>query len=366
MKKPEKKEGYDFENYVETHLNFENYVEIIMAKHLKCIYLQKKQEKPENDDIIQFKDYHLILKYNYNAQQLKLFSKHYKLKISGNKGQLIERLYRHLYLSFHSLQIQKLGRSYLQRKYNISHGPAFIKRDKCTNISDFFTMDQMNEIPFHQFFSYRDDDGFIYGFDIVSLHNLINKCNGIIQNPYNRRPISQKVIAQFKQLFKLSKILNIPISTEIKDIELDVSFEKTVELRALSLFQYINSLGNYANSSWFMNLDRNKLIRFLRELIDIWNYRAQLSMEVKRLICPPLGDPFQRIMSFVQIQNLDNINDVKKHILSILEKIVNSGVDESYKSLGSYYVLGALTLVNVEAAEALPWLYQSVVHIAQV
>jgi hypothetical protein len=247
----------------------------------------------------------------------------------------------------------------------MSHGPAFINRNKCTNTSDFFTMDQMNEIPFHQFFSYEDDDGFIYGFDLVSLHNLISKCNGIIQNPYNRRPISQTVIEQFKRLFKLSKILNISISTEIKDIE-DVTVEKSVELRALSLFQYINSLGNYANSSWFMDLDQNKLIRFLRELIDIWNYRAQLSIEVKRLICPPLGDPFQRIISFIQIQNLDNINEVRKNILSILEKIVNSGVDESYQSLGSYYVLGAITLVNVEAAHALPWLYQSVVHNIQI
>ena len=33
------------------------------------------------------------------------------------------------------------------------------------------------------------------------------------------------------------------------------------------------------------------------------------------------------------------------------------------RSLGAYYVLAGLTLVNNEAAEAMPWLYHSVVHI---
>jgi hypothetical protein len=43
-----------------------------------------------------------------------------------------------------------------------------------------------------------------------------------------------------------------------------------------------------------------------------------------------------------------------------LEKIVNTGVDRDSKSLGAYYVLSALTLVNTEAATSLPWLFQSV------
>ena len=47
-------------------------------------------------------------------------------------------------------------------------------------------------------------------------------------------------------------------------------------------------------------------------------------------------------------------------ILEILETLVNSGVDRDSKSLGAYYVLGALTLVNESAATSLPWLFQSV------
>ena len=43
-----------------------------------------------------------------------------------------------------------------------------------------------------------------------------------------------------------------------------------------------------------------------------------------------------------------------------MEKFVNSGTDNDSKSLGAYYILGALTLVNTDAANALPWLFQSV------
>jgi hypothetical protein len=54
--------------------------------------------------------------------------------------------------------------------------------------------------------------------------------------------------------------------------------------------------------------------------------------------------------------------NVKKIVLEVLEKLVNSGVDNDSRTLGAYYVLSALTLVNEEAATSLPWLFQSVSH----
>ena len=67
----------------------DEYIEHIMEKQLKNLFFNKKTEKPENEDIPLFKDYNLIIKYNYNANQLKTFAKYYKLKITGNKNQLI-------------------------------------------------------------------------------------------------------------------------------------------------------------------------------------------------------------------------------------------------------------------------------------
>jgi hypothetical protein len=45
-----------------------------------------------------------------------------------------------------------------------------------------------------------------------------------------------------------------------------------------------------------------------------------------------------------------------------MEELITKGINNDSKSLGSYYILSALTLVNQSAAEALPWLFDSVVY----
>jgi hypothetical protein len=333
------------------------------------IYTSKKLEKLEKlekndndlDHVPKYNEYNLLLKINYNVQQLKLFAKTYKLKITGNKQQLVSRIYSHLYLSNQLIKIQKLIRGCLTRKYNNIHGPAFKNRLLCTNTFDFLSMDKLTSIQNEQFFSFKDKDGFIYGFDILSLYNLIYKCNGIVKNPFNQQPLTSTVIENLKTLLRLSKILKINISTEILDVTKVVSNKKSVELRTLTLFQNIDALGNYSNPQWFLILNKNKLIKFLRELIDIFHFRANLAIEIKRAICPPTGNPFT-MANFHILQNLENLDDIRKIILEILEKMVNTGIDKDYKCLGAYYILGAITLVNNEAATSLPWLYESSYH----
>jgi hypothetical protein len=341
----------------------DEYITSLMEKHSKRLIYQKRLERIENEIVPYFHEYNFILKYNYNLNQLKSFVKHYKLKITGNKSQLIQRLFYHLYFSFFACKIQSKIRGFIIKKYMKSHGPASINRNLCVNTDDFLTVDNLNDIPFKQFFSYKDDDGFIYGFDIMSLYNLIYKCNGIIKNPYNRRPITNKIIEDLKSLLRLSKILHLDISTEINNDNSEITQEKSLELRILSLFQEIDSLGNFSNPTWFTNLNRNQLIKFVRELKDIWTFRAQLSPHVKILICPPLGDPFPRNDFITNLHNSNNIENMQKSIMDIMEKFINNSSDRDNKSLGAYYILGALTLVNEETASALPWLYQSFCYI---
>ena len=128
------------------------------------------------------------------------------------------------------------------------------------------------------------------------------------------------------------------------------------------MFQNIDALGNYSNAEWFLSLNRNLLIKFVRELVDIWSYRAPLTIETKRAICPPNGNPFSRMPNYHILQTLENLDDVRKIILVIMEKFVVTGIDKDNKCLGAYYILGALTLVNTDAALALPWLYQAVCY----
>lgn len=339
----------------------EEYLNKIVARCEATMPIVKKTKKVSDDKISipTIKTYNELVYNNYSVSQFKVFAKHYKLKITGNKKQLLIRLYSFLYLSSYIIKIQKIFRRKLVQKYKDIHGPASFNRKMCTNSNDFISMEPIEEINFHQFISYKDTDGIIYGFDINSLHNLFLKSENEIKNPYNRNIIPESVFKNIRNLIRLGKILNININLNFEDDTKNVSNEKAIELRTIALFQAIDALGNYSNAHWFLNLNRNQLIKLLRELIDIWNYRAQLSNQIKRDICPPNGDPF-RNLSIQYIVTEENLWNVKKVVLEVLEKFVNSGIDKDSKALGAYYVLGGLTLVNSEAATSLPWLFQSV------
>ena len=80
---------------------------------------------------------------------------------------------------------------------------------------------------------------------------------------------------------------------------------------------------------------------------------------MKRTICPPHGNPFIDI----SLNNLYPLNEMqmKKKIISILNKVININTDNSNQYLAACYVLQALTLVSPDAALNLPWLYQTVI-----
>jgi hypothetical protein len=337
----------------------EKYLFIITNKCESQIPICKRKKIKIDDETITIPtilSYNELYLNNYNVTQLKTFAKYYKLKISGNKKELLTRIYTYLYLSSHIIKIQKVFRMFLVNKYKKLHGPAALNRKLCTNANDFITLEPIEEINFHQFFSYKDNDNFIYGFDINSLHNSFLKSEP--KNPYNRNLISHEVLKNIKNLIRISKLLKINVNLIFEDDTKNLSNEKTIELRALTVFQNIDSLGNYSNADWFLSLNRLQTIKFMRDLMDIWNYRAQLEFQIKRNICPPIGDPF-RNFNFNYIHTEMNLWNIKKTVLEVIEKLVNSGIDRDSKSLGAYYVLGSLTLVNENAASSLPWLFQS-------
>jgi hypothetical protein len=339
---------------------YEEYMNSLQEKCEKTIPIIKKNKKITSETIVipSIELYDDIFNFNYNAQQLKIFAKYYKIKTTGNKQQLFLRIYTFLKLSFLIIKIQKLFRGHIQRKYNKLHGPAFIKRKLCTNDNDFLTGDEVEIIPSSQFISFKDNDNFIYGFDAISLYNLIFKSGTITKNPYNRCEIPDDVINNLKSFIRISRILKIPLEIELKDDTDELSDEKVLELRTLSLFQNIDALGNYSSPNWFLSLNRIQTKRMMRELVDIWNYRAQITAETKCAICPPNGNLTNQI-TLHYIFNETNIHKMRKYIIEIFERLVNSGIDQDSKSLGAYYVLGALTLVNETAASSLPWLFQS-------
>lgn len=301
-------------------------------------------------------EYKFLLYYSYSVDHLKSICLFYKLKTSGNKCLIVNRIYNFLNLTNNIIKIQKVWKGFLQRTFDKYHGPTLKKRNLCVNATDFFTLDNLTDIPANQFFSFKDNENFIFGFDILSIYNLFIKNRLKTENPYNKKILGQEIFNNIKSFIHLSKLLKL--NTEIVIKEPDESLCTNMNMRILSLFQFMDSLGNYTDMRWFTELNTIKLIILLKELYDIWSYRAQLESHIKREICPPFGDPF-RSTNFGTLNSHTFIN-IQKMVLSVMEKLVLSGTTRDNKILGAYYVLSAITLVNDEAALAMPWLYQSV------
>ena len=330
-------------------------------------YKRKVKKKIHEDDFIipQFRDYKNIVDLNYNVKQLKMMCKTYGIHKTGSKPQLKYRIFNYLKYSFYSIKIQKAFRGHMVKKINKLKGPA-LKNRKCVNENDFLMFEDMKEISYEQFFSYKDDDGFIYGFNICSLYNLIfvenNKNGNKVMNPYNRKEISNETIINIAHIIKLSKILNLNTEIQVKnDLDL-LSFKKRVELKCVDIFQKFDELGHYTQADWFNNLSKPRLLKFINELKDVWEYRLNLTPHLKRNICPPNGKPFTSINIHQLFSPSNSLDKIKNGLLNVINDLVTKGIDRHHKGLGAYYVLGCLTLVSYNASTSLPWLYEAFMY----
>jgi len=367
----------------------------VFSKMLNNDYITKNDEK--NNEISKteeklisyndyFKDKNSITK--YKLDKLKRIAKLHKLRISGKKQELITRIEEYFIELNSTIKIQSLFRKYLSNKILRIRGPALRNRNLCVNESDFYTLEPLSEIHHSNFFSYMDASGFIYGFELNSLITMLRK-QGTIVNPYNRNKIDFYIVKNIKYLDKFTKVFyknsNIKLNVEnsltnesqiltnrqntllrIQNIR-----SKNVSTRISELFIEIDLLGNYTQSTWFSNLEKVHYLKLIFDLYEIWNYRSNMSINVRNNICPyfnPFNDGLDSVYAIRHIyMNGRNYSreEMQKHALTIMENIIYTGIDLEYRKLGTLHVLRALTLVSIPARTSLPWLYESIAEMNQ-
>jgi hypothetical protein len=317
-------------------------------KNITIYYIMKLY--PKN-----IKEYDFLRKNNYTIKELKDICNFFHFKPKNKKKELLnDECYYFLMKSYYISKIQQKWRKYIIKSFKNTQGPAIFNRKLCNNVDDFLTTETMTDIDYYFFISYKDTDGFVYGFNIISLYTLIMKEN--TTNPYTRNPFNVDFIDIIKKRTIYNKILgkiNHPIQESVQ--------YQTIDQKLIGLFHKMDNLGNYTQSEWLTKLPSYKLRRFIIELYDIWNYRAQLTPDIKLLICPPNGNPFFNIpLDTIELNTNFNISMLKHYCYIIIHLLIHSAVTRENQSLGAIYVLTALTIVNKEAADALPWLYESI------
>ena len=303
-------------------------------------------------DITSYSDFNLLRDNSYTINEMKQFGTKFVFKFKQKtKKEMKDELYVFLRNNYYALKIQHIWHTYFIKLFNKSQGPARFKRVLCNNVEDFLTTETVQEIDYYFFFSYKDSDGFIYGFNLISIYNLIIKKD--TKNPYTRNSFSIELIETIHKRINYNKILN----KTYHEITNEPPVNSNTKL--FVLFQKMDLLGNYTQAEWLIDLTPYYLRRFILELYDIWEYRAQLTIETKLAIC---GAPFRDIpMHLIQTQHNMNKELLKQFCATIINNFINSSQIRENQYLGSIYVLSSLTLVNNNAAESMPWLYQSVI-----
>lgn len=328
----------------------------------------------------------------YSLADLRTLCSHYAIKKSGTKPELTQRIYTFLKQTYYIVRLQRMFRNFISNKYRTLSGPGYLHTSECINDTDFYTFDKLSKIRPMELFTYRDNDDKIYGFHIASIFHLIVTSYPNIMNPYNRSVIPSHVIKNVYEKLIYGTLLGFRVSVKLDDngddsIDDDnvnshnggdgggggggggsavsgsgLTREKQEELFIVDLFQHINTLGNYSDSEWFIALHRAELIRFIRNIHDIWYYRANLTQEMKERICPPNGNPFVLHNAQVNLNVLTLLTDpeIRTICVSIIERMVRRGVSHEDQCLGAFYVLATLTIVNQDARNAMPWLYEAV------
>jgi hypothetical protein len=321
-----------------------------------------------------YKQFQQIVEKKYSIKQLKSIMHTMKIKTTGNKCQLIRKLKEH----YTSILIQKMIRGYLQRKLNSLFGPALLKRHLCVNQTDAITLENIQTIPCFDFFSFIDYmDNKIYGFRLSSIYYIVfllkyeyicspefyqiyihNDNTHLtihkdIMNPFNRNKICFDVFISLIQIQKISKKRKIPMCF-IEPFESSSSNE-TFEKKTFWLFQKINSILNiYSDSQWYLSLNYEQLNAFVSECMYIWNFRSELSMEKKNQLYPPFGNPFQSFQPYI----FSSFEQKRIKIIELFEQLFQSECEE-FLYLLSYYFIGSLTIVNPNASNQLPWIYNA-------
>jgi len=174
--------------------------------------------------IINYKDFYknnTMLK-KYKLPELKTIVKHYKLRITGNKDELIMRIEALFNKMKNAEIIQKMFRGWIVRYSFILNGEAVKNRSLCVNDSDFVTLEPLDEIPRELFYSYKDAKDFHYGFNINSLIQMM-KTKGKINNPYNREAFDTKTLKNMISLYSIIQIIYPEHKDENNKINLTVS-----------------------------------------------------------------------------------------------------------------------------------------------
>jgi len=276
------------------------------------------------------------------------------------------------------IRLQRLIRKYKYkiRQWNRGKGAVY-PLIQCTNKDDFASLDALDTIPQRLLFTYRDSDGFTYGFNLISLLELLAGSEKPL-NPYTRKPIGRDVITRANKYYRIldnwSKVdepdvleqqhgaqptlNNLGLERSASNSISRITLKDRVKQRIQMVFQKINYLGYQTNTDWLMDKPTAILITFIKTMARNWSYQLGFSDTVKQSLLVPAD-----LQTFEILVNDTYRNPLLGHsssvyllnrILAVLEPLVCNPADPNSAALLVLYSLYYIEPRRVSLAN--PWM----------
>lgn len=262
----------------------------------------------------------------------------------------LKSLFETIYISCKNyesiLKIQNNFRIYNLHKNIKLRGLGCYNREMCVNKTDFYSMDDIIDIPTSEFYSYTDTNKFTYGFHIDSIWELVKKKKNRIMNPYNRDIFNENVRDRVTFLHRIKK-QNIKIDKNKPSIQI------LVKSKCIDLLSKIDMFGYQTNINWLYNQSPVNLRYFYRRLSHHWNFKIGHELKVSIL---PNGDLVNE--NYTSLTRTTNNNKYKllDKILVILDALVSSSQNLDDRNSAAIIILYAMADVSNEVKQSNPWI----------
>lgn len=238
-------------------------------------------------------------------------------------------------------------------------GPACNAPDLAANQTEVYSLEPLATIPSPYFFSFADENKTLWAFDIRSLSHLVTEGNEIV-NPYTRIPLSSATLQKIHSRILWLRERKYPILYATGE---SLTQEQLWNQKVLDVFFKMEALGYRASCRWFDELRLVDHIVFYRRLHRLWMYQLGLTPGEKEAIVPGYNAGLTKLFRLTPDRIENQGHDLKwwrRCNLNLILEFLSRAPQKSQQSLGALYVLMALVQVVPEAAEAYPWVCETV------
>lgn len=285
------------------------------------------------------------IKCNLKATHGEFCYRHYKnpKRFRSNSDDMFDKISKKQEAAL--IKIKKFWKFWQGLIYSKRHGPAVFVRSLSQNSTEVTSMEDIEKVKTLYFFSYKDNEGKIWSFDIRSLVGILSH-NTIIENPYTRAEFTvssmKRLHACIDWLRKRKFMINYSNDVEITE-------EQLWNQKVLDVFLGMDKLGFNTNLDWFFELKTNQHKLFFKEIYVLWA-NIPLTPQQKLDIVP--ADIFKYNKYFSREYDLRWWQD---ETLRIIKVFSTNGLEESYRSSGALYVIRCLCYVSDSYNEAYSW-----------